>query len=225
MIEQKHLDLTAPSSTSIGQHDDLIVSPCNAEALSWVNTWPHWPQLAGTIKGLILIGPAGCGKSLLASMLVKRAGKHILLLDNLDLSLAKAASSHHQQSFEADLLNQFENARAAGTDLIITARKPISDCLIERDDLTSRFLVLPQAVIEPPDRDLLRRLMVKLATDRGLFPPSHVIDYLVPRIDPSFAAAKDIITALDHAVLMQGRKASRRLAADLLAEGPRSSSQ
>ena len=40
---------------------DFVLGSCNALAADWIDRWPDWP---GRIRGLVIHGPADCGKSL-----------------------------------------------------------------------------------------------------------------------------------------------------------------
>ena len=44
------------------ERQDFVVSPCNLDAVAWLDRWPDWP-----VNGLVLVGPKGCGKSHLLS--------------------------------------------------------------------------------------------------------------------------------------------------------------
>ena len=58
--------------------------------------------------------------------------------------------------------------------------------------------------------------MAKLFSDRQITPRASVIQYLVPRIDRSFAAARDVVERLDRASLGQRRAITRDLARQVL---------
>jgi chromosomal replication initiation ATPase DnaA len=69
--------------------------------------------------------------------------------------------------------------------------------------------------VAPPDDVLLRSLLVKLAADRQLALDESVVNYLVNRIDRSFAAARNVIQTLDDEAMRQHRPVTRALAVEL----------
>ena len=75
------------------------------------------------------------------------------------------------------------------------------------------------AALEAPDDSLLTAVMAKLLADRQLTPKPDVIPYLLLRMDRSFAAAGDLVTALDAASLALQRPVTRTLAAQVLDNG------
>jgi len=59
-------------------------------------------------------------------------------------------------------------------------------------------------------------VLVKLFADRQIDPPETLIRYLLPRIDRSFAAARQIVASLDATALAEGKPVSRDLARQIL---------
>ncbi len=59
--------------------------------------------------------------------------------------------------------------------------------------------------LEPPDDDLLRALIVKLAADRQIAVDRAVVNYLANRIERSFAAARSAVKQLDQEAMRQHR--------------------
>ncbi len=57
------------------------------------------------------------------------------------------------------------------------------------------------AKLDAPDDALLAALLVKHFADRQVAVPPGLIDYLVPRIERSSAAAEAVVAALDRAGL------------------------
>ena len=68
------------------------------------------------------------------------------------------------------------------------------------------------ARLEPPDDALLAAVLVKLFADRQLAVAPDLIQYLLARIDRSFAAAEAVVAALDRAGLARHRPITARLA-------------
>ena len=47
--------------------EDFLVTPCNQEAVAWIDEWPHWSSSA-----FVIHGPSGSGKSHLAQVFLAR---------------------------------------------------------------------------------------------------------------------------------------------------------
>ncbi|MDO7629751.1 MAG: chromosomal replication initiator DnaA, partial [Loktanella sp.] len=83
-------------------------------------------------------------------------------------------------------------------------------------DLASRMQAATVTRIDDPDDGLLAALIMKLMADRQIMPPPALVNYLVPRVERSFAAAAEIVAALDCESLSSGRAINIKLAATLL---------
>ena len=75
-------------------------------------------------------------------------------------------------------------------------------------DLASRFRAAPVVSIQPPDDMLLGSVLIKLFSDRQLNVSHDVISYLLPRIERSFAAAREVVVRADHLALAEKRPVS-----------------
>ena len=59
--------------------EDFFVSPSNAEAYNFVNSWPNW------VKRIVNVyGPSGCGKTHIVSILKNKTS--ILKIQSKDLN-------------------------------------------------------------------------------------------------------------------------------------------
>jgi chromosomal replication initiation ATPase DnaA len=80
-------------------------------------------------------------------------------------------------------------------------------------------LALLQAVaIRAPDEALLAELMRKLFRDRQLRADDDVIEYLLRRMERSFAAVNAIVAQLDQTALAHHRKVTLSLARQVLSQ-------
>ncbi|MFN5452805.1 HdaA/DnaA family protein, partial [Bradyrhizobium sp.] len=79
-----------------------------------------------------------------------------------------------------------------------------------------RLRACPVVTLLPPDDQLFRALIVKLAADRQLTIDEAVVSYLATRIERSYAAARHAVALLDNESLRLGRPVTRALAAELL---------
>jgi len=185
---------------------DFLVAPSNKDAVAWIDRWPAWPAPA-----LILYGPASCGKTHLAAVWKEQTGavfvdtnelasqsantitkraKH-LVLDHIDPWLG-------DREAETVLFHLYNLMKEEKRTLLLTMRAAPQHINFAVPDLASRLRAAPAATIEPPDDALLTALLVKLFSDRQLQVGQDVLSYILPRMERSFSAAHDLVTAADR---------------------------
>lgn len=208
--------------------EDFLVSPCNAEAVAWIDRWPDWPGPA-----LVITGEAGAGKSHLASVFAERTGARgvtvgdiaaqppadlmrgaeTLICDDADA----VASDREAEQGLFHLLNHLAGKRGA---LLLTSGRPPARWDVGLRDLASRLNALPVAPIGAPDDALMSALLVKLFADRQVRVGGDVISYLVPRMERSFAAACRVVAAVDTRALASRRAVTVALVRAVLEASP-----
>jgi chromosomal replication initiation ATPase DnaA len=119
---------------------------------------------------------------------------------------------------EPALFHLMNAVKARGGFLLLTARTAPDLWGVRVPDLLSRLRLAPHATIDPPDDALLRALLVKLFIDRQLVVDTGIIEALTLRMERSFAAARAIVDALDKLSLERGRRVTRALASEVLAQ-------
>ncbi len=197
---------------------DFVITEGNQEALAWLQRWPEWPA-----HGLVLYGPKGSGKTHLAHIWAQRAGAgfieqptldkgNLLVLEDAERLVGDAAA----EEMLFHLLNQLKGEQGH---ILITAQQAPVRWDVKLPDLRSRLLALPTAHIDPPDDAALTAVMGKLFADRQIRVPAEVIDYLVRRIERSFAAAHAAVVACDAAALATGKAITLPLVREVLARG------
>ena len=198
--------------------DDFFVSDANAKAFAMVEAPDTWPE-----GKLALIGPSGSGKSHLAGIF--RAAQGAVVVDAAtmptqtqfdDRAVIVEDMQNLPQASEEALFHLHNNLRSAGGLLLLTADRPPARWPIALPDLASRMQATTAIEIDNPDDALLSALIMKLFADRQIIPKPELVQYLVPRIERSYAAAARIVADLDEASLAQGRKINKPLAAELL---------
>lgn len=204
--EQLPLDLG--HRTAMGR-EDFLIAPGNQDAVAWIDLWPDWPAPA-----LVLYGPAASGKSHLAAVWRDQSGavkveareaagktgeelaalgRH-LVLDDADRLIGQVAG-------EKALFHLYNIFKEEGRTLLLT----MTDAPVRRafalPDLASRLRAAPGVAIREPDDALLAAVLVKLFSDRQLRVPAEVVNYIIPRIERSFEAARFIATQIDEKAL------------------------
>ena len=215
VAEQLLLDLDRPASFAA---TDFLLAPTNRDALAWLERFPDWPGPA-----LVLHGPSGSGKSHLARMFAVRRGG--LFLDPAALPAPDRRPPDRPLILdpatpvddETGLLHLYTWLGERGGHLLLTARTPVADWRLRLADLRSRLQAAPSVGLGFPDDDLLAALLVKLFDDRQIRVEAGVIDALVRRMERSYAAALQVVEALDLISLRRQRRITRAMARQLLA--------
>ena len=211
-----------PVRVALGR-EDYFVSPANALAVAALEGWRGWP-----LGKMVLVGPAGAGKTHLAHVWASETDAAIL--PGADLAQADIAAmagravvvedaARHTPDTEAALFHLHNHLAQSGGALLLTADRPPRDWGLTLPDLASRVQAAAVTRLPGPDDALLAAVLVKQFTDRQLAVSPTLIPYLVQRMDRSFAAARDLVAALDARALALGRPVTRALAADLLGDG------
>ena len=204
--------------------DEFLLSDCNRTAWTAIESWQRWPD-----RRLALIGPAGSGKTHLAAIWGGRTGATRLhaaeltearlrrlmeapavLVENVDRVAALPAPV--RQAIETQLFHLLNFTAAEGVPLLLTGRRAAGHWQIEQPDLASRVAAMPQVTIMPPDDAILSRVLLKLFRDRNKDVGEDLVDFLVNRMERSFAAARELVAALDHKALAERRRITRPLA-------------
>ncbi len=204
--------------------EDFLVAASNEAAVQWLERWPAWPQPA-----LALYGPPGAGKTHLAHVFAAR----VRATDAVTVFIEPTAlqvdavptlvGAPHAivvddaaRAPEQALLHLYNLIAERHGHLLIVAQEPPSRWPIALADLRSRLLAAPAAALSAPDDALLGAVLVKLFADRQVAVGADVIAYLVARIERSFAAAREVASALDAAALAEKRPITVPLARRVL---------
>jgi len=200
--------------------EDFIAGPSNAAALALIDRWPDWPS-----RIIALAGEEGAGKSHLAAAWGEKSGARFLsgrLLDDADLPAALSTGALVIEDLtppwfdEVTLFHLLNLAQQQGAFVLLTTRWSPALWPVSLPDLSSRLRALPVVSVAPPDERLLRALMLKLAADRQIELDDNVVNFVLARIERSFAGVQEAVAQLDREALRQKRPVSRALAAELL---------
>lgn len=194
----------------------FLLGPSNKDAVNWIDRWPEWPAPA-----LFICGPAACGKSHLAAVWRDKAAAQVVRPEALASQSAEdiAALGEHlvidgldpwlgDRAAETTLFHLYNMFREGRRTLLLTSRMNPTQSEFAIPDLASRFRAAPLAAIKPPDDMLLASVLIKQFADRQLTASNDVIKYILPRMERSFAAARDIAELADRAALAQKRAIS-----------------
>ena len=217
----KQLGLDLPGKTARGR-DDFLVAPSNALAVALIDAWPDW--LGGK---LVVSGPSGSGKTHLTHVWAALSGGRILEAADLDeakvpnlasgpVAIENVTAVAGNATAETALFHLHNLTLANGHSLLFTGQDPLPSWPIALPDLKSRLQGAAQAELAAPDDSLLSAVLAKQFSDHQIMPNPDVIPYLVAHMDRSFAAARDIVAALNRESLAQKRGVTRPMAKNIL---------
>jgi chromosomal replication initiation ATPase DnaA len=165
---------------------DFIVSDANREAVAWLARPEVWPM-----PRCLIIGPPASGKSHLAMIAATRMGA--CLVEDADTAR------------QGEPLFHAWNAASAARPLLMTARHLPRFWNHQLPDLASRLAATPLVTLAEPDDALLAAVLAKRFADRGLRVSDEVIQWLVLRLERSFAALGHAVERLDALSLAERR--------------------
>lgn len=232
MSSGAQLALALPHRPALGR-DDYLVGTSNAEAVGWLDRWPEWPAPA-----LMLYGPPAAGKTHLCRVWQSMSGAvaidpgalaagsppeligdaAAIVLDDLDAALADRPERQRAA------LHLYNLTVARGGTLLLTGRQPPRRWTITVPDLRSRLLAALAIGLGAPDDALIAGVLAKLFADRQLAVAPDVIHFLLARMERSFAAAREMVAALDRESLADRRQITVPFVRDLLARRGQASS-
>lgn len=212
----RQIPLELPVESALDR-DDLIVSQANALAVGLIDSWPRWP---GPV--VVLVGPAGSGKSHLARVWCEESGAALVSMADLDAtappqSVCLAIEDACPDAVpEQALFHILNHVRAEGGHCLITARRRPAGWNVRLPDLASRLRAAQIVELGEPDDALLAAVLVKLFADRQVAVAPSIIAYVVSRMERSLEAAGRLVAAMDRDALSRGGRITRSVAARAL---------
>lgn len=212
--DQLVLDIVPAPSFAV---EDYVTGEANAEARALASELA-WPTPIG-----VLLGEAGSGKSHLAHTFAERfkavhwfdgtlpdslGGQSAVIIDSLERWTGQS---------EDTLFHTLEAARAAQMPVLVTSREAPENLGLKRPDTVSRLRAGSRATIDQADDALFLAIAVKLFTDRQLMVDPAIADYLLQRMERSYANLSKLIALIDERSLAAGRSITKPLARDVLA--------
>ena len=202
------------------KREDFFVSGSNETAVNWIDCWPAWPS-----PTIIVVGPEGSGKTHLGKVWCNAAdavkiekeefGRGINKVNRIFIDDVDKVSKH---SSDKALFHLFNTISEEGGFILFTATLPPASWVRRLPDLTSRLAASPNIYIDFPDEKLISAVMLKMFADQRVFVSPEVMGYLLPRMERSFAAARDLVVKLNQASLSTKRKVTIPLASEVLSE-------
>jgi chromosomal replication initiation ATPase DnaA len=177
--------------------EDFLVSDANRIAVRHLENWREWP-----LSISVLSGPPLSGRSTLGRHFVAQSGG--TMIDD--------AQGQNEQA----LFNAWNDAQTARRPLLLIADAPPAQWQVALPDLRSRLAAAPHVALEQPDEALARALIERSLASAGASYAADLPQWLLRRIERSYAAIAAVTRLLDEAALSSGRKISAAMAKDVL---------
>jgi chromosomal replication initiation ATPase DnaA len=193
----------------------FISAASNAEAMAWLDRTPDWPQ-----RRLAVWGPAGSGKTHLLHLWSERLGALLLPGPSLRFTAPgrPLAIDDADAAAERPLLHMLNATAEAHLPVLLAGRDPPARWPVRLPDLASRLRALTAVQIGPADDQLLRSLLACLLVERQMVVSGVVQEFLLLQLPRTPAAIREAVARLDRAALAAGGRASRSVAAEVLAQ-------
>ena len=216
----QQIPLTLPLPPSYDENS-FIVGPANQEACDWLKKWPDWPL---PFRSLNIFGPSGSGKTHLSCLW---RGRHeAACLTNLkEFDESYFSDKRHillddfgqtAQYDETALFHLFNHINSVSGTILFLSRKPVAQYNSTLPDLASRLRSVASQEIHLPDDVLLKNVLAKHFADRQCTVTSQILDYIVNRMERSFAAAQQMAAQIDELALARKTPVSLAIARQVL---------
>lgn len=169
----------------------FIVGPCNELAYKWLTE--------GDSFATYLVGPFRSGKKHLADLWATRFGaqtyslEKALSLGDLSLIVALDVPALPQEH----LFHLFNALKEKNGRILFTSSKHPKELGLSLKDLESRLLSCHIINIDPPDTETLKKLYHELFHIHGILVAEEVIDFLLLRLDRSYATVQSAVETLE----------------------------
>ena len=208
--------------------ENFYISRSNDLAVNTIKNWENWPT-----KKLLLMGPAGSGKSHLAEFWVEQTGASAisiadiyksdvielsqrtgLLIDNIDE--VKLFNSIEKVIIEEKLFHLLNSTSQASCYLLMTSSSSIVSWNLKLQDLISRLRTIAVVELLPPDDELLVAILLKQFDDKQIKVSPEFVLFVSKRINRSFYSISEFVNLIDYLTLKQKKDVTIPIASQLL---------
>lgn len=206
------------------ERNDFLVAPNNQDAVAWIDLWPDWPAPC-----LVLYGPVASGKTHLGAVWAEKSSAICVKAESINEDVIRdiADMKHHVIIEDGDslisnikgekgLFHLYNIFKEEQRSFLLTLKEPPVRRSFALPDLASRLRAAPSVAIREPDEQLLGALLVKLFNDRQIRVGADVLNYVLPRIERSFEAVRDLVDESDRRAMVEKRKISIPLMREIL---------
>ena len=196
MTEQLAFDLSVRPAFG---RSNFWVTPCNQEAIAWIDKYPAWPMHA-----LLIYGEAGSGKTHLAAIFSEERIEAEDLTEDFMPSGEKIVVENLEKiKNETALFHLFNRVHEQGGGLLMTAKQVPH---FQLPDLQSRIGMTPKVEIQMPDENTIMLVCAKMFSDKQAIVEASVLMYIATHIPRSFDMVRKVVNMADELSLAQGRR-------------------
>lgn len=214
MASSEQIPLDLSNTGTAYEREDFWVSPSNSEAVAWIDKWPEWHSPA-----LVVMGPIASGKTHLLKVWKNKTNAQEIATDETmekssELFIEQRSSAVALDGLanivgniekEKMLFHIYNSLKENNGSIFITSQTPVKDYEFMLPDLKSRLMAATAVTITSPDENLMAIMLMKIFSDKQLFVPQEVINFIVPRIERSFKSVKELADKLDY-MSLSGKK-------------------
>ena len=180
-----------------GTGEEFLVSEANRIAVRHLEGWRDWPLAIS-----VLTGPPLSGRSTLGRRFAAMSGGDFI--------------DDAQGQDEQLLFHAWNDAQTSRRPLLLIGRTAPMQWTVALPDLRSRLAAAPHVAITEPDEPLARALIERGFARMGAHFAADLPDWLLRRIERSYAAIARVTGLLNEAALSSGRKISVAMAKEAL---------
>jgi hypothetical protein len=180
-----------------GTDGDFLVSDANSVAVRHLEGWSDWPLAIS-----VLSGPSLSGRSMLGRRFAAMSGGRVI--------------DDAEGQEDRLLFNAWNDAQTSRRPLLLIGLRAPTLWDVALPDLKSRLAAAPHIAIEEPDEPLARALVERALGAMGANYAADLPEWLLRRIERSYAAIADVTRLLNEAALSSGRKISAAMAKEAL---------
>ena len=171
--------------------EDFLVSPCNMEAVEWIDLYPDW----NNNFAIVVVGNKSSGKTHLSWLFSEKTGAKVYDAKELDdelfsdvvpinsaLVIENVDEIIGNFKLEETLFHILNYSLECNTKLLLTTEKIFSELSFKLPDLKTRLQSFPVANIYAPDDEFLKALLVKQFLERDIIVAPDVIEYIIKHI-------------------------------------------
>ncbi len=186
--------------------EDFLVSPCNVEAVEWIDAYPDW----GNNLAVVVLGEKSSGKTHLSWLFSEKTGAKVyeakelsgelfsdvvpvnsaLIIENVDEVIGNS-------EIEEILFHIINYAEECNTKILLTTEKTFSSFDFKIPDLKTRLQSFPVANIYSPDDEFLKALLIKQFLERDIIVAPDVIEYIVKHIPRDTVSVAFVVEQAD----------------------------
>ena len=192
--------------------EDYFVNESNENVLKWLNKWPEWPT-----PTFVIYGPKASGKTHLLSVWAEKSQQDVFSINDVLSSGWESFSDQKHMAIddvheaigdevkEKNLFHLYNQLLANGGTLLLTSEDTPSSLNFALPDWASRMRAATSETLHEPDDNLLSIVLLKLFQDKKVTITDKEIQYIVPRIERSYATAQHLVEEVNQVSLSQKR--------------------